>query len=410
MGISRQRAYQIAAQPASRLGDLWAACSDEALVDNGEPWGLMTKHRFHEAWLKAEEQVDLSDSEWELERVFGDLGMVLAWHCAGLAWRRATAVRLQSENVSEELRQQAALIKPTLDRELARCGLEADDRALTLKECEVLTTEVVDKVCEEWMRRGGRFVQAAVIAMLMVLVNALEDRYDWTSAYSHDDQGLPTRTYEGVVGQSLFSSAYIQLHQTAAGRLPFVSLSWDDLDFVHILAQSIEDAAPEMKALREEARLREVHARELEKASSSLKEWQRLHPRPLISPYGVNPDEAEDWVCKWMLHMGAKGSATTQYVGDGGIDVVSERYIAQVKMYAGSVGIAALREFAGVAFLDKEGRRPLFFTTGRYPLSGPELADRAGMALFHFDLASGTVSGANELGAKYADCGFISAL
>jgi hypothetical protein len=47
-------------------------------------------------------------------------------------------------------------------------------------------------------------------------------------------------------------------------------------------------------------------------------------------------------------HLGAHDAQVTQYTGDGGIDVASRRCIAQVKHYAGSVGVAAIRE-AGVA-------------------------------------------------------------
>ena len=87
-----------------------------------------------------------------------------------------------------------------------------------------------------------------------------------------------------------------------------------------------------------------------------------------------------------MIHMGAEGASATQYVGDGGIDVDSPHFIAQVKHYAGSVGVGEVREHIGVAAVDEARRRPLFFTSGTYSGGGVEAAERARMPLFIYSV------------------------
>ncbi len=98
-----------------------------------------------------------------------------------------------------------------------------------------------------------------------------------------------------------------------------------------------------------------------------------------------------------MRHLGAVDAAVTQFSGDGGVDVVSYRCIAQVKNLAASstVPVAQIRELAGVAAHD--GRLPIFFTSGSYSSGGVEFADRAKMVLFVYDARRGTLAPANGL-------------
>ncbi len=114
--------------------------------------------------------------------------------------------------------------------------------------------------------------------------------------------------------------------------------------------------------------------------------------------YGVSHEGAEQLVAEWMVYLGETDSQVTRYSGDGGIDVESSHYVTQVKNYSEnqSVGSNDLRELQGVATLS--GRRPLFFTSGRYPSGGVEFADRVGMALFRYDAVAGSLIGANGLG------------
>jgi hypothetical protein len=96
--------------------------------------------------------------------------------------------------------------------------------------------------------------------------------------------------------------------------------------------------------------------------TTSLKEWQsRIGSRwvvlaampepPLMT---MTPREAEFYCSHLMLFYGAKGSQTTQYSQDGGIDVVSDNFVAQVKHQESPVGVKVVRETFGVSSQEKK--------------------------------------------------------
>ncbi len=93
-----------------------------------------------------------------------------------------------------------------------------------------------------------------------------------------------------------------------------------------------------------------------------------------------SPRQAEFHVAELMRLMGAPDAQVTRASGDGGIDVVSRYYVAQVKHVAGAVAIKDVRELNGV----RGGRRPLFFTSGTYSRLSVEFANSVGMALFYY--------------------------
>ncbi|HEU5223147.1 MAG TPA: restriction endonuclease [Candidatus Lumbricidophila sp.] len=132
----------------------------------------------------------------------------------------------------------------------------------------------------------------------------------------------------------------------------------------------------------------------------------RQHPAPEPQPYGVSHEGAESLVAQWMRHLGEGDADTTQYVSDGGIDVASINYIAQVMNYTGTVGVQAVRELAGVAIVD--GRKPLFFTSGTFSSGAIEFADQAKIALFEYDAVSGTLQGGNVSGHRFARDGLAA--
>ncbi|MGR2752587.1 restriction endonuclease [Agromyces arachidis] len=118
-------------------------------------------------------------------------------------------------------------------------------------------------------------------------------------------------------------------------------------------------------------------------------------PRPGPQPYGVSHRGAEQLVADWMRHLGASDAEVTRFTGDGGVDVVSAHWIAQVKNLGErtTVPVAQIRELAGVAADD--GRRPLFFTSGTYSPGGVAFADRSGMGLFEYHAEGGALRAAN---------------
>lgn len=96
-----------------------------------------------------------------------------------------------------------------------------------------------------------------------------------------------------------------------------------------------------------------------------------------------------------MRSLGATDAVVTQFRGDGGVDVTSSRYIAQVKHFATNVGVAPIRELSGVVRFD--GRRGLFFTTIGYSTGAIEFANASGIALFVMDWKGGRLLAVNDI-------------
>ncbi|GAB3631680.1 hypothetical protein GCM10027421_10330 [Microbacterium shaanxiense] len=142
---------------------------------------------------------------------------------------------------------------------------------------------------------------------------------------------------------------------------------------------------------------------EREDAAHRARAAARPNPAPLAQPYGVSPRGAELIVCEWMRHLGALDAETTQFTGDGGVDVSSDAWIAQVKHYQGTVGVQSVRELVGVAAVD--GRRALFFTSTGYAAGAAEFAERAGVGLFTYSAEEGELSAANDLAASFLEHG-----
>lgn len=120
---------------------------------------------------------------------------------------------------------------------------------------------------------------------------------------------------------------------------------------------------------------------------------------PVAHPLGVSPRGAEGLVAQWMQYLGEDDASVTRYGGDGGVDVTSLHYVAQVKHHSAAIGVVPIRELAGVAAVD--GRRPLFFSSNGYGSGAVTFADRAGVALFHFGAEAGTLTGCNQLGRDF---------
>lgn len=144
-----------------------------------------------------------------------------------------------------------------------------------------------------------------------------------------------------------------------------------------------------------------------EGALSALRRRQKREQpapsRPMAAPTAgsnMNPTQAEQFVAEWMRQLGDLDARATRATNDGGIDVESRRFIAQVKHYSTNVGVAPLRELAGVAAVD--GRTPLFFTRTGYASGAVDFADNSGIALFVYDEARGFLRGANQRGQTYA--------
>lgn len=117
----------------------------------------------------------------------------------------------------------------------------------------------------------------------------------------------------------------------------------------------------------------------------------RPQPRSRLS--GI---EAEYYVAEWMRHLGATDAVVTPARRDGGIDVRSAYYVAQVKHQPRDfVTVEMIRSLLGAASL--EGRATLFFASGTYSRDARDVAQRAGMALFVFRHQENRLVPANPL-------------
>lgn len=179
------------------------------------------------------------------------------------------------------------------------------------------------------------------------------------------------------------------------------------------LAAHVQDAKNSFllaEATRKERNWRRARKREKERVARKKDEqWQRQQERrneairsgvppelvnpPEPLPGYVSPRRAEFLAAQWIRALGEPSARVTSFVGDGGVDVESDNYLAQVKHYQGKVGPAPIRELVGVSRVD--GRRPLFFTSGSYTSSAVSFANSSDLPLFIYSASDGTLVGAN---------------
>lgn len=108
---------------------------------------------------------------------------------------------------------------------------------------------------------------------------------------------------------------------------------------------------------------------------------------------------AEELCADWLRSKGEPSAKTTKDGADGGVDIRSHRYVAQVKNYRGSVGVQPIRELFGIAAA--EGKTPLFFTSGRYTEAAKDFANEVGMALIVYESYPRLFKGANQAGRNF---------
>ncbi|WP_432543847.1 restriction endonuclease [Kineococcus sp. SYSU DK002] len=92
--------------------------------------------------------------------------------------------------------------------------------------------------------------------------------------------------------------------------------------------------------------------------------------------------DAEEVAAEWMEYMGYTGVQVTELGPDGGIDIVADGAVAQVKLHGKPMGRPPLQQLRGAS---RDGDALLFFSASGYTAQGREWADTVGMALFTFD-------------------------
>jgi hypothetical protein len=112
--------------------------------------------------------------------------------------------------------------------------------------------------------------------------------------------------------------------------------------------------------------------------------------------YITTPEAAESNAAARMRELGYCDARVTGRGADGGVDVVSDRAVAQVKQESYQTGRPALQRLYG-ARGDDRSRDLLFFSAAGYSRQAVMYADTVGIALFTYDVL-GRIAAANPVG------------
>lgn len=178
---------------------------------------------------------------------------------------------------------------------------------------------------------------------------------------------------------------------------------FDDPHFVPYWAHTHQDWETHLRHTAKNAAIEELRARDGRPVTTPVELDTVIGvyaAEPPPQRYGVSDNGAEHLVADWLRYLGAHDAVVTQYVGDGGIDVMSDAVIAQVKNYGPnrSVGVADLRQLGGVAAVDC--RPAAFFTSGMYASGSVAFAEQASIALFRYVAAEGRLLAMDSLAAE----------
>lgn len=116
--------------------------------------------------------------------------------------------------------------------------------------------------------------------------------------------------------------------------------------------------------------------------------WNPAGDRP--SPLSACTErEAEFLAMRWMQFLGVNGCRVSAASRDGGADVISEDFVAEVKHHAAAVSPAYVRQIFGVA--TAEGKKALFFSLSGYSDASIQFGEQTGVALFAYNYVEGTL-------------------
>lgn len=143
----------------------------------------------------------------------------------------------------------------------------------------------------------------------------------------------------------------------------------------------------ELSRVAADERRKQQEAQELEEA------LRRPQPVPECTH-----QEAEALAARWMRHLGDLDAVVSQPTRDGGIDVESSRFVAEVKHHAMPIGPAPVRALFGVAASKK--KEAAFFSRKGYTKAAAEFGRSTGTLLFVYDPERGTLHGVTALSKK----------
>jgi HJR/Mrr/RecB family endonuclease len=88
--------------------------------------------------------------------------------------------------------------------------------------------------------------------------------------------------------------------------------------------------------------------------------WQPLARYPKIGNKDISPRDAEHYCGEFLKYMGAEGVEVTKASKDGGLDVISSKFVGQVKHLHSKVGVKAMRELLGASLMT--GKQSIMFS------------------------------------------------
>lgn len=105
-----------------------------------------------------------------------------------------------------------------------------------------------------------------------------------------------------------------------------------------------------------------------------------------------DPTQYELYCGGWMTKLGAKNVSLTAQGADGGIDLVSNLEVAQVKLYGKPISVQPVRELFGVS--KSLAKTAIFFTSSGYTQAAMSFAEDNEVFLFIADPVTETLKGA----------------
>lgn len=144
------------------------------------------------------------------------------------------------------------------------------------------------------------------------------------------------------------------------------------------------------------------------KRLKAAEEFERRQVRGLGPIQDCTPRQAERLAALWMQHMGESDALVSQATRDGGIDVESSNFVAEVKHHAKPIGPVPVRSLHGVA--KARGKVGVFFSRRGYTASSVEFAREAGLLLFTYNPEAGTLRGATKVSEYALENGLRSVL
>lgn len=152
--------------------------------------------------------------------------------------------------------------------------------------------------------------------------------------------------------------------------------------------------------------LRERERKALKEREAERERQDALRrPQPIID---CTYQEAKVLAARWMKYLGEPDAVVSQATRDGGADVVSSRFVAEVKHHSMPVGPVHVRAIVGVAYSKR--KVPVFFSLNGYTREATAFGHEAGALLFEYDPVRGTLQGATALSRKAIREGLQSVL